>query len=418
MIWVRSSWHPRPCRNSPPVRPVNFAVLSFSPPLRDQVFRPPAAVSAIRWAFLICLALALPGCGGNESPKFRINLEGRDPTKISQMQREAIAETMVEFFGTPDTPTLPEGTGLNLDLIEIAAGHVVGNADGTRQGLFRQHCAACHGITGDGTGALATTFDPYPRDFRRGTFKYTTTRADAKPLRSDLHRTLLRGIPGTGMPSFAELPPEELDALVEYVIYLSLRGETEQYVAQLIIDEGEYLPLGTDAKELILEDAILWVADQWATVQQNPQEYVVAVPPRPKYETEAELQESIARGKELYASKDAQCAQCHGPDGAGDGEDERIYDDWNKPKKGVTPEQTAKLARLYTLPIQKLRARDFRKGAFRGGSNPEDLYRRVYIGIKGTPMPAAGPQPGAKGVFTPDDIWDVVNYILSLAGEE
>lgn len=363
-------------------------------------------------------ALALPGCGSNESPSFRINLEGRDPAEITQTQRDAIAKVMVEFFGTPDDPTLPEGTGLNLQRIKMAAGPVAGNADGTQQGLFRQHCATCHGITGDGAGALATTFDPYPRDFRRGTFKYTTTRADAKPLRSDLHRTLLRGIQGTGMPSFAELPSDELDALVEYVIYLSLRGETEQYVDQLVLDEGEYLPLGTDAKEMILEDAVLWVADQWADVEENPEEYVVAVPPRPTYETDADRQESIARGKELYSSKDAQCVQCHGPDGAGDGEDDEIYDDWNKPKKGVTPEQTAKLARLYTLPIQKLHARDFREGAFRGGSNPEDLYRRVYIGLKGTPMPAAGPQPGAKGVFTPDDIWDVVNYILSLSGEK
>ena len=162
----------------------------------------------------------------------------------------------------------------------------------------------------------------------------------------------------------------------------------------------------------------LWVAGQWADVEHNPEEYVVAVPPRPLYDSETKLFESVARGKELYASKDAQCVQCHGPDGAGDGEDDEIYDDWNKPKKGLTPEQTAKLARLYTLPIQKLRARDFRQGAFRGGSNPEDLYRRVHIGIKGTPMPAAGPQPGAKGVFSPNDIWDVVNYILSLSGED
>lgn len=372
----------------------------------------------IQRAFLIGLALAMTGCSGNESPPFRINLEGRHPAEVSQTQRDAITDTMTEFFGTPDEPTLPEGTGLDLDLIKMAAGPVAGNADGTQQGLFRQHCATCHGITGDGAGSLATTFDPYPRDYRRGTFKYTTTRADAKPLRSDLERTLLRGIPGTGMPSFAELPSEQLDALIEYVIYLSLRGETEQYLIQLVVDEGEYLPLGADAKEMILEDATLWVAEQWADVEQNPDEYVVAVPPRPTYDSDAQLAESIARGKELYSSKDAQCVQCHGPDGAGDGEDDEIYDDWNKPKKGVTPEQTAKLARLYTLPLQKLRARDFREGAFRGGGSPEDLYRRVHIGIKGTPMPAAGPQPGAKGIFTPDDVWDVINYILSLSGEQ
>jgi len=379
----------------------------------------PDAIRTIQRAFLVCLALAFPGCkSANESPSFRINLEGRHPAEVSQTQRDAINQTMEEFFGTPDKPRLPEGTGLDLDRIMMAAGPVAGNADGTQQGLFRQHCATCHGISGDGAGALATTFNPYPRDFRRGTFKYTTTRADAKPLRSDLQRTLLRGIPGTGMPSFSELPTGQLEALVEYVVYLSLRGETEQYLIQLVLDEGEYLPLGTDAKEMILEDATLWVAEQWADVEQNPNEYIVPVPPRPVYASDAQFAESVARGKRLYSSKDAQCVQCHGPDGAGDGEDDEIYDDWNKPKKGVTPEQTAKLSRLYTLPIQKLRARDFREGAFRGGSNPEDLYRRVHIGIKGTPMPAAGPQPGAKGVFTPQDIWDVVNYVLSLSGED
>ncbi len=378
---------------------------------------PPAAIALIQRAVFICGALVLSGCTGSESPPFRINLEGRHPAEVSLPQRDAIAETLEEFFGTPDEPRIPEATGLDFQRIEMAAGPVVGNADGTQQGLFRQHCVTCHGITGDGAGPLATTFDPYPRDYRRGTFKYTTTRADSKPLRSDLRRTLLRGIPATGMPSFAELPAEQLDALIEYVIYLSLRGETEQYLIQLVVDEGEYLPLGVDAKELVLEDAALWVADSWQSVEQNQQEYVVAVPPRPTYGSDSELAAAVARGKELYASKDAQCVQCHGPDGAGDGEDDEIYDDWNKPKKGVTPEQTAKLARLYTLPIQKLRARDFRQGAFRGGSSPEDLYRRVYIGIKGTPMPAAGSQPGVEGVYTPEDIWDVVNYILSLSGE-
>ncbi|MHB8900331.1 MAG: c-type cytochrome, partial [Thermoguttaceae bacterium] len=212
-------------------------------------------------------------------------------------------------------------------------------------------------------------------------------------------------------------PSDQLDALVEYVVYLSIRGETEQYLVQLIVDEGEYLPLGEDAKQMVLTDATQWVAEQWAEVQRDPGEYVVAVPARPAYSA-AELAASIARGKEIYSSKDAQCALCHGPSGAGDGSDERIYDDWNKPKNGLTAEQTATLARLYTLPLQRLRPRDFREGVFRGGSSPEELYRRIYAGIKGTPMPAAGPQPGAKGIMTPQDIWDVLNYVLSFSKQE
>jgi len=360
-------------------------------------------------------ALVVSGCGQSESPGFRINLDGYDPAKVSQAQREAIGEAMEEFFGTPDVPRVPQELGLDAERIAVAAGPVEGRADGAQHGVYRQHCAVCHGISGDGAGALATTVDPYPRDFRLGVFKYTTTRAGAKPLRSDLRRILLRGIPSTGMPSYAQLTDRELAALVEYVVYLSIRGETERYLVQRVIDEGEYLPLGADVKEEVFDEAAVWAAESWAAPEQNPEDTVVVPPPRPEY-TPPQRAASIERGKQLYASKNSQCVQCHGPKGDGDGENDLLYDDWNKPKIGVTPEETARLARLYRLPAQKLRARNFREGAFRGGGNPEDLYLRVYAGIKGTPMPAAGPQAGAGGVLTPEEIWDVVNYVLSLSG--
>ena len=41
----------------------------------------------------------------------------------------------------------------------------------------------------------AAVLEPYPRDYRRGVFKYTSTRAGAKPIRKDLQRTLYRGVP-------------------------------------------------------------------------------------------------------------------------------------------------------------------------------------------------------------------------------
>ena len=52
-----------------------------------------------------------------------------------------------------------------------------------------------------------------------------------------------------------------------------------------------------------------------------------------------------------------------------------------------------------------------------GGSRPKDLYWRIHVSIKGTPMPAAGPMPGAAGALAPEEIWHVVNYVRSLAGE-
>ena len=108
---------------------------------------------------------------------------------------------------------------------------------------------------------------------------------------------------------------------------------------------------------------------------------------------------------------------CHGPEGAGDGENDQLYDDWNKRKKGITPEETERLARLFTLPLQRLRPRDFRQGAFRGGGRAEDVYVRICTGINGTPMPPAGPAPGTEGILTPDEIWHVVEYVLSISNQ-
>jgi len=194
---------------------------------------------------------------------------------------------------------------------------------------------------------------------------------------------------------------------VAYVKYLSLRGETELYLLQLVLDEDEY-PVD---KAKLAAEAVLPSAASWEAAGRM----VVEPPPPPPLATPEQQRASIARGRQLYEAKDAQCVKCHGPQGRGNGEETELYDDWNKPKKGLTPAQTAALAPHFSLPIQKLRPRDFAKGIFHGGSRPLDVYHRIYVGIKGTPMPPAGPAPGSKGVLTPQQIWDVVTFIRSLA---
>ncbi len=46
-----------------------------------------------------------------------------------------------------------------------------------------------------------------------------------------------------------------------------------------------------------------------------------------------------------------------------------------------------------------------------GGQQPIDVYRRIYAGINGTPMPAF------KEAFAeaPDDVWHLTHYVLDLA---
>jgi hypothetical protein len=46
-------------------------------------------------------------------------------------------------------------------------------------------------------------------------------------------------------------------------------------------------------------------------------------------------------------------------------------------------------------------------GVFKGDSSPEGLYRRIVLGIPGTPMPA---NDWAYG----DDAWYLVRHVLSL----
>ena len=128
--------------------------------------------------------------------------------------------------------------------------------------------------------------------------------------------------------------------------------------------------------------------------------------------TAEEVAASIAQRPRDFSSKEAQCIQCHGPTAPGDGKDggpEKDYDDWNKEKL------PGDLAR-WLLPKQELHPRNLRLGIYRGGRRPLDIYRRVRGGIPGTPMPAGG--EGTTAVLKPDDIWHVVDYVLSLPYEE
>ncbi|MBN2474126.1 MAG: cytochrome c [Pirellulales bacterium] len=365
-------------------------------------------VVPIAQAFLLCAAIGCVGCTASDLPPFRLNTEGRDPEALTGTQTEAIEDALQTLFGTPEEPAAPPEAGLRLDPLMRAAGPIRGDAEGNQRGLYRQHCAICHGISGDGAGSLAAVMYPYPRDFRNGVYKYTSTAGGAMPVRDDLDRIVRRGMPGTSMPSFATLPEEQIEALVEYLRYLGLRGETELFLFQLVVDEDEYV---VDLDE-VLDDGLQPAVDLWAEAGRA---VVAAV--EPASETPQQRRASAARGYELFSSKNAQCVACHGPEGKGDGEQAgTLADDWNRRKKGATPEQTKELARRFRLPLQPLWPRNFTQGIFHGGSQPIDLYWRIHVGIQGTPMPAGGPAPGASGVLTPEEIWHVVHYIRSRAG--
>lgn len=82
--------------------------------------------------------------------------------------------------------------------------------------LYIEHCAKCHGETGDGKGTA--DLDRPARSFLDGGYSYGNTR-------KAVLRSVTYGIPGTPMPAFAEtLGEEERTALADFVIAMGPKG--------------------------------------------------------------------------------------------------------------------------------------------------------------------------------------------------
>lgn len=359
--------------------------------------------------FVPILALVFAGCGGSEPVRFRLNMEGRDRSDVNRNQQQLLVDALTAAFGEPDAPYVFTEAGLDLEKLQLAAGKSMTTQTGPRHGLYRQHCAHCHGVSGDGLGPTAAFLNPYPRDYRKGIFKFTSTGDGAKATRADLKKTIVQGIPGTAMPSFALLPDDEVEALVEYVKYLAIRGETEILLFGIVVDE--------DNKELtrdnVVNDAMMPIVEMWNKADTQ----VVHPEPRPESigPIDQPTKESIAKGRKLFIdTKRGQCINCHGPTGIGDGGD-RIYDAWNEAKEQlIKAGKEDQIAQLFSLPIQELRPRNLHLGIYRGGRRPVDLYRRVYAGIKGAKMPAGGATPQKPTGFSSEEIWNLIDYVRSL----
>jgi mono/diheme cytochrome c family protein len=163
----------------------------------------------------------------------------RDPSRISDQGRKDLEAELEAMFGTPAKPIVNAKaaeideaaiTDLKLDEKTLAMGS-------TR---YRIHCLHCHGVPGDGRGPTARWINPHPRDFRAGLFKFQSvdqTGSSKPPARADLMRTLRQGIEGTAMPTFNLLSDADLEAIISYVIHLSIRGKVE---ATAIIECFEY----------------------------------------------------------------------------------------------------------------------------------------------------------------------------------
>ncbi|MEO1525675.1 MAG: c-type cytochrome [Planctomycetota bacterium] len=380
--------------------------------------------------YLVCLAL-LPLCGcdvavehypANDVYAMVVSSSRSTPTERAA---EDVAEATELWFGTPNEPRWPDGLGLvDPNQVKRAAGLVSSDIQNQHFGLFNEHCVRCHGVSGGGDGPASQLQNPYPRDFRAGVFKWKSTERSAKPTRADLMATIRNGIPGTGMPAFAQMSDEDADAMVDYLIYLSVRGEFERRLIAAAVDELDYSeerpdalarlnePMGEDA-QAIAEEVLDQIVQSWSEAEAN----VIAV----GSETPND-EASVARGEKLFHGQVANCVGCHGQGGNAESVTTLDYDDWTKEyttRIAITPTDRESLAPFRAAGAQRPRQiypRTLTAGVFRGGGDSETLYRRLASGIAGTPMPAVMiSDEGSATGLTPEQVWDLVHYVQSLA---
>ncbi|HZZ30025.1 MAG TPA: c-type cytochrome [Pirellulales bacterium] len=373
----------------------------------------------IRGLCLAMLLAALPlavGCSNSGPPQFHANLVQLVDNNVSEKHQQQIADILLAMYGTPDDPFVLSDTGLDLQKLRVAAGPVKGYS----QGLFRLHCVHCHGITGDGMGPTALFLKPYPRDYREGWFKFKSTPSNQPPTHADLVRTLKEGIPGTAMPSFKLLSQGEIESLVEYVEYLSMRGQTELALIAQYKTADEFDPDKEDfpTTRKFLVDTVLNAPNGPATLWKGAATQATAVPTPPQDFGSAV---SIEAGKQVFYGKGA-CVKCHGPTALGDGQ--LVWDMWSeaihkmdiKIADSTDPSKFSELShalRVDALPPRAGEPRNLRAGILRGGRAPYELFYRLNNGIFPSQMPGIGTTPG----MTTDDIWHLIDFILDLPYE-
>lgn len=136
--------------------------------------------------------------------------------------------------------------------------------------VYGANCAVCHGERGDGRGHAAQHFVSAPRDLTTGRFKFRSTPSGQLPTDADLRRTIVAGVPSTGMVPNDHLSAAEVQAVITYLKTLSPRFATMSPAAP------------------------------------------IPLPPAPAHAAEA-----VARGRAVYDK--AECQECHGREGRGDG---------------------------------------------------------------------------------------------------
>jgi mono/diheme cytochrome c family protein len=191
--------------------------------------------------------------------------------------------------------------------------------------IYQESCSVCHGDDGKGAKWGQASLSAKPRDF-------TSTLSQTELTRDRMIVSVTNGRPGTPMPGFAsQLSPQQIEGIVDYVR------------ARFMIDAGD---AGIAADGSYHER------------------------PFPN-----DLAGRFERGSALYY---ANCAECHGT--AGDGNGRRAYFIFPKPRNFLDPATQ----QIFNRPR---------------------LYSGIADGVIGKEMPAW------SKVFSEQDIADVAEFV-------
>jgi mono/diheme cytochrome c family protein len=403
---------------------------------------------------LVAGCATLAGCSDsfNAGPlKYVENEKLRTDLKDKPGLQEAVRKALARAFGEdPQHIRVPAGAGLfsgggvylgnkvqtgegeqaviKTVLVERTSPSPNGEADRVPldggYALYRTHCLHCHGVSGAGDGPTASFLYPRPRDYRKGLFKFTSTPNGVKPTRDDLRKTVRYGLHGTSMPAFEPLISDaQIEQILDYVIFLSLRGEVELNLIEeaTFADEKDPDPL-SDAK---VQEFVAKVAGNWKAAESQ-----IVNPPIPRT---LATRESVLRGRHLFlggkvkndAGQDVsvECTSCHGPKAEGNGPSlvpQEVFNDvvfYGDPstESDRLAKYDEKTRELWKNSLddwgRPLRANNLSRGIYKGGRRPIDIYWRIAKGINGAKMPAHYP------TLKPEQIWDLVNFVLELPQE-
>jgi len=324
--------------------------------MRHSNRRPLTFRSTSMAVLLLSVVTITVGCERASVPEF---VSGKGLSELDPELQTAVRDALLKACGTPGNLKMLGGNSADAQLLKRGAE------------VYQRNCQQCHGASGDGAGPAAEYLTPKPRDYRRGIFKFASTPYGSKPRREDLMRTIERGVVGTSMPSFRLMPKHDLDAVLEYVLALTHRGELEEQLVLGAEDQGAI-------DEQMVTELSQTILDRWKSEAETVVEPLTKMPPI--------TPESIAAGAAVFRTRE--CFKCHGKEGRGGlatGIDVG-NDTWG----------------------HKDPAADLTAGMLHGGAAPLDIYRRITSGINGTPM------PGYKDSFAkdPDTLWNLTHYVL------